>query len=250
MQTREGKPDNSMRNHGSVPMLRSSYRARAGQIPWLPIDPNLAADCTSAVRAMRLVLLALFALFTAPMKSRPSVSGKGTDVAKPELKSSPGHSFERLKAGIGIKHVTMQKVGAVYSTSADASCKGEHLRGRTQTAVNDPKRESMHLRIKRDHAPPPTKPTCFHAMQSWLPPHPRTFHLTPAPVLTSDRLTPSPIHFRHFLSLSNTNPCHTDALRARLGNLCDSLNPCCITFQIARNGLRATENTFAKGEHL
>jgi phosphate-selective porin len=136
----------------SVPMLRSAYRIRSSRMPWLSFDPNLQADCNAAIRAVKLVILALFALFITPLKSKAATPDSATEIELLKRRvDEQQRQIEELKSLVSKQQGKEVSVIELPKASANET---QAPAGGAEKAVSDPKRDSVHLTVKRDHAPP------------------------------------------------------------------------------------------------
>ncbi len=146
-------PENSgelLHSYASVPLLRSVYRVRKGRSPWLSSDPELNADCSAAVRAVRLVLLALFTLFVAPLKSHSTTVDEHPDAA-----NLPSTITRDQVCGREITLSASRSQNQVMWTRE--SRVPTILHGAMRRALEEPKRDAPYLTVERDHGPPADK---------------------------------------------------------------------------------------------
>lgn len=146
-------PENSgelLHSYASVPMLRSVYRVRRSRSPWLSSDPELNADCSAAVRAFRLLLFALFALFVAPLKSNSTTLDEF-----PESSNHQSPVTHDQVCGRGITLSANSSQDQVMWTPRASS--PVIMQGAMQRALEEPKRDAPYLTVERDHGPPADK---------------------------------------------------------------------------------------------
>jgi hypothetical protein len=163
----------SIRSYASVPMLRFAYRVPTQRAPWLSFDPELKDDCSTAVRAVRLVLLALFAFLVGPLESRSAMADEVPEAASLQL-SSAAHHVENEKQNARAappRHLRQNRPYALITDAVPA------LAGPTQRAVSDPKRDALHLIVKHEHGPPAAANhtdhglSCLHGLSLTFPSH-------------------------------------------------------------------------------
>lgn len=144
----QGKYDQAaiqMRSYASIPLPRSAYHTRTGADPWLSCDPQLQDDCSAAVRAMRLILFALFALFIAPLRSEPAPaqnpdsSQAALAVGENSTKDVQLASVQNRREWIAEKRLHASKVAAQCIPSR---------------ASAEAKQQPVFLKVKRSHGPP------------------------------------------------------------------------------------------------
>jgi phosphate-selective porin len=140
------------RRYASVPMLRSAHRACSSTMPWLSFDPNLQADCNAAIRAVKLVMFALFALFTSSVKSNAATPDSATEIELLRRRiDEQQREIDELKAMVSTQQGKQVSAVQLQQTSLNET---QASAGAAEKAVSDPKRDSLHLAVKRDHAPP------------------------------------------------------------------------------------------------
>jgi phosphate-selective porin len=121
-------------------------------MPWLSFDPSQQADCNAAIRAAKLVIFALFALFTSPVKSNAATPDDATEIELLKRRiDEQQREIDALKSMVSKQQG--KQVSAVQSQQ-NLSNETQANAGAAEKAASDPKRDSVHLAVKRDHAPP------------------------------------------------------------------------------------------------
>lgn len=136
-------------------MLRSAYRTVPGKSPWLSFDPQMQSDCSAMYRAYRLVLFALFVLFSVPGKAR-AASNHSTELEALQRRvDQQQRQIDELKAMIRQQGEQLRsQQQAVPTHSSARSDESNSATGASAQAADGPKRDSVHVKVKRDHAPP------------------------------------------------------------------------------------------------
>ena len=119
--------------------------------PWLGFDPELQSDCSSAYRAFRLVMLALFALLGASSRVQAQSSNQPESGSLETRLEAQEQQITELKTLVLRQAQQLQSQQQVLNELRND--KGATLP--TRPTAED-KRESAYLRVNRTHAPPPT----------------------------------------------------------------------------------------------
>jgi len=143
MQKQRDLATGAVRNYASVPLPRSAYRMLASGSPWMACDPQFQGECSAAVRAFRLILFALFAIFIAPLRSR-----NASAVNRPDGSVPAGIALASDSSTIRQACVEDQEAlnPAVWSE--------DPLRPLIRRPADEVLGYRIHLVVKRSHGPP------------------------------------------------------------------------------------------------